>query len=69
MPSIQITLTDDQYQKMIAHIQLGQKIEFAEETTHGIEIILSEAFALWFLDVKTQAGNLDLDTVNVKINK
>jgi len=46
MPSIKITITDDQYQKMIAHIQLGQKIEFEEETLNGTQIILSEAFAL-----------------------
>jgi hypothetical protein len=69
MPSIEITLTDDQYQKMIAHIQLGQKIEFAEETLNGTEIILSQAFSLWFLDVKSQAGNLDLDSVKVEIKK
>lgn len=54
---------------MIAHIQLGQKIEFAEETLNGTEIILSEAFSLWFLDVKSQAGNLDLDSVKVEIKK
>lgn len=69
MPSIKITLTDDQYQKMIAHMQLGQKIEFAEETLNGIQIILSEAFALWLLELKTQAGYLDLDSVKVEIKK
>jgi hypothetical protein len=68
MPTIKLHLTDKQYKAMQEHFSKGSSIETQEETTHGFGLNVSGFSGLWFLEVESQAGKLDLEDINVEFD-